>query len=198
MKTPNQTTTAESEESKQLSTSSDSTRDYPVAADELFADVASILKEAIEQTPRHPARGVSESESNNVYVARIQGANGQETSFRASDSEETQTAQYELKQKWEGYVLKVGQETFQARLTPLAGEPGEHIANLYLVEVDKAERNLVKPGSIFYWSIGYRDSVSGRRRESFIRFQRLPHRSKRELEAARRRGKELLQLFGGE
>lgn len=193
--TPNQMSTDELELTEQLTKDRDTDSTGPVADDERDTNVATTMTKAVEQITRHSGPDVSESESSEIYPEPTWSANGQRTSFEIAASGKRPTVPYQLKQKWEGHVLEVGRETFRARLTPLVGEPGEHIANIYLEEVDKAERDLVEPGSIFYWSIGYRDLVSGRRRESFIRFQRLPNRSEREIETARRRGEELLQLL---
>jgi hypothetical protein len=198
MTVPIPTVTDEPEAPGSMSTSADRPNGYSATADELFADMIGTWAEANEQTRPQDMLAASESEPANTQTSRTPLATMLETSYKTFAAVDTPREPYDLKQKWEGYVLEVGQETFRARLTAIAGEPGQHIANIYLAEVDNAEKDLVKPGSIFYWSIGYRDLTSGRRRESFIRFQRLPYRSERDFVAARQRGRELLQLFRGE
>jgi len=87
-------------------------------------------------------------------------------------------------QKWEGVVIEIKDETFLARLKDLTNEKNpEEEAEFPLEELSPEDRELVAPGAIFYWNIGYLDTRSGqRRRESIIRFRRLPAWSKREIE----------------
>lgn len=73
-------------------------------------------------------------------------------------------------QKWEGYVIEVGQDTFRARLVPIIGEGPDQEAEIYLREMKEEDHTLIKPGAVFYWSIGYLDRPSGRLRASVIRF----------------------------
>ena len=96
-------------------------------------------------------------------------------------------------QRWEGVVLDVGQETFTARLADRTSPSREEEeVEIPLDEVSRSDLNLLSPGAIFYWSIGYLDRPSGQRlRESVIRFRRLPAWSRHELDVARRRAKEL-------
>ncbi len=88
-------------------------------------------------------------------------------------------------QKWEGYVIEVGENTFLARLVPIRDEGADQDAEIYIEEVEEADRPLIEPGAVFYWSIGYLDKPSGRLRASIIRFRRLPAWTKRDLELAR-------------
>lgn len=78
-------------------------------------------------------------------------------------------------QKWEGRVNAVGEGHFEATLADLTGDGPAEEAAFDLDEVSPQDRALVKPGAVFYWSVGYRDAVKGQRtRESIIRFRRLP------------------------
>jgi hypothetical protein len=86
--------------------------------------------------------------------------------------------------KWEGYVLEIHEDSFSARLVPLKGDDEELEAEIYIEELSEQDRELLQPGAVFYWSIGYHDRPSGRERSSIIRFRRLPVWSRRELEAA--------------
>jgi len=98
-------------------------------------------------------------------------------------------------QKWEGYVLDVGPDTFRARLISIVGEGPDQEAEIYLEEVDPDDQGLVQPGAVFYWSIGYLDRPSGRLRAAILRFRRLPAWSEAELNAARSEAKKLESLF---
>jgi len=100
-------------------------------------------------------------------------------------------------QKWEGFVLEVGKETFIARLAKLVGEEGDQIAEIYCTEIDDEDQLLLEPGAIFYWSIGYLDKPSGRERFSQIRFRRLPMWSAAELRAAEKKAEALGDLLDG-
>lgn len=101
-------------------------------------------------------------------------------------------------QKWEGYVIEVHKETFFARLIPIVGEGTDQNAEIYIEEVEPADRKLIKPGAVFYWSIGYLEKSSGRHRDSYIRFRRLPAWSQRELEAAKEKANRLKKLLNVE
>lgn len=100
-------------------------------------------------------------------------------------------------QKWEGFVLEIGKETFTARLAPLVGDGGDQIAEIYRDEIDDQDQQLLEPGAVFYWSIGYLDKPSGRQRFSLIRLRRLPIWSATELRAAEKKAAELGEVLDG-
>lgn len=77
-------------------------------------------------------------------------------------------------QKWEGKVISFAGDTFKATLSPLVGDKIDQEAEIYVEDVTPDERPLIEPGAVFYWSIGYLERPSGRRRESVLRFRRLP------------------------
>ncbi len=103
--------------------------------------------------------------------------------------------QFRTLQKWEGYVIEVGAETFRAKVVALLGESSDMEADIYLEEIGEEDYALIKPGAVFYWSIGYLDGPSGRRRESIIRFRRLKTVTKRDLQQAESEAKALRSLF---
>ena len=99
-------------------------------------------------------------------------------------------------ESWEGVVEHVDPDGgwFSARLLSESGP--EEIAEFDLVEVSRGDRDLVQQDAIFYWTIGYRETLAGQRsRESVIRFRRLPVWSERELEEARQEALERLKRF---
>jgi len=98
-------------------------------------------------------------------------------------------------QKWEGFVISVGTSTFLARLVPILGEGPEQEAEIFIEEVDEAEREMLKQGSVFYWSIGYVDRSKGRSRESRIRFRRLPKYTPQEIRQAAQYAQDVRDLF---
>lgn len=82
----------------------------------------------------------------------------------------------ETLQQWEGVVMEVLQDSFIVRLVDLTNEiDDDEEAEISLDEVSGGDIELVAPGAIFYWHIGYYTSAGGQRtRTSDIRFRRLP------------------------
>lgn len=90
-------------------------------------------------------------------------------------------------QKWECCVLEVEKDSFTARLVDQTDQGQDEEAEFSLEEVPLGDLPLVKPGAVFYWNIGYVDSLSGQRtRASIIRFRRLPVWRTDELATARK------------
>ncbi len=94
--------------------------------------------------------------------------------------------------------MDVGAETFTARLVDLTGDRPEEDVELEKVELSDFDLDLLEPGAIFYWTIGYRRQLprGARSRESVIRFRRLPAWSHFELAAARKRAEEARRELG--
>ena len=90
-------------------------------------------------------------------------------------------------QKWEGRVISVFGDTFKATLSPLVGDEAVQEAEIYVEDITRDERPLIEPGAVFYWSIGYLERPSGRRRESVIRFRRLPTWTSNEVRTGKER-----------
>ena len=90
-----------------------------------------------------------------------------------------------LLQKWECVVDQMMEDFFIARLVDQTGKSPDEVAEFMFDEVSPADRNLLVPNAIFYWYIGYEESIGGqRKRSSIIRFRRLPTWSAYELEKA--------------
>ncbi len=89
--------------------------------------------------------------------------------------------QFTVLQQWTGYVVEVGEDTFLSRLVPVEGAGDDQEAEIYLDKIDPNDQQLVQPGAIFYWHIGYLDTPSGRYNTTSIRFRRFPAWSKRDL-----------------
>jgi hypothetical protein len=102
---------------------------------------------------------------------------------------------FDLLQQWEGIVQSVDGESFTVVLHDLTHQASEHEATLPVEEVSPGDRRLLKPGAVFYWSIGYKRHRSGQQeRVSAIRMRRLPGWSRRDVEAVERRAAELESL----
>ena len=106
-----------------------------------------------------------------------------------------QSTRFEVLQKWEGTVLDVLTDSFTARLCDLTRQGADEEAEFAIEEMDASDLDLLKPGAIFYWNIGYADSPTGRARVSIIRFRRLPMWHTHEIERAGRDAQRLSQLL---
>ena len=87
-------------------------------------------------------------------------------------------------QEWEGYVLNIGQEEFEARLIDMtAGQTHEgEEATIPLREVMDHDTEKLRVGAIFRWVIGYRRTTGGSKmRVSQIVFRDLPGVTKSDL-----------------
>lgn len=90
-------------------------------------------------------------------------------------------------QKWEGYVLRVSKDSLWVRLIDLTHQGADAEAEIPFEEITPDDFKLIKPGAIFYYSIGYLVLYSGQRiRSSIIRFQRLPDWSGEEIDIGRK------------
>lgn len=80
-------------------------------------------------------------------------------------------------QEWEGYVLEIGAETFEARLldVTVGARDETEEATIPLEEISLHDREGMEVGSIFRWVIGYERSTGGmQKRVSQIVFRDLP------------------------
>lgn len=87
------------------------------------------------------------------------------------------SATFHALQEWEGHVLAVGKEEFEARLIDLtagAAYEGEE-ATIPSQDVSDHDAKKLRVGAIFRWVIGYERTVGGnKRRVSQIVFRDLP------------------------
>ena len=86
-------------------------------------------------------------------------------------------------QEWEGYVLHIGQEEFEARLIDLtagAAHEGEE-ATIPLQELSDHDARKLRLGAIFRWVIGYERTAGSKKRVSQIVFRDLPAVTKSDL-----------------
>lgn len=100
-------------------------------------------------------------------------------------------------QKWEGTVLSVEGDAFTASLRDLSDrrKPEEEVT-VPIDEVEDSDRELLVPGGVFYWSLGYRVNLaSNRERVASLRFRRLPAWTEAELDEVRRKAERLERRF---
>lgn len=97
-------------------------------------------------------------------------------------------------QEWEGYVSNIAETFFTARLVDKTQGKSveEEEADFLIGDLSDEDRQLLVPGAVFRWVIGYQRTISGtKRRVSQITFRRLPAWTRKELQAARSRAEEL-------
>ena len=100
-------------------------------------------------------------------------------------------------QKWEGTVLEISKDAFLGRLVDQTNPGADEEAEFSLAEISEEDKELLAPGAVFYWNIGYNDSPSGQRtRVSVIRFRRLPAWSEREIRDAKQKAEQLRDRIG--
>jgi hypothetical protein len=103
------------------------------------------------------------------------------------------------KQEWIGRVERVLEDRFLVSLTDRTLPNEEEVAEIWMEEVSARDRELVKPGAIFYWIIGYQDAADGQRRsQSLLRFRRPLEITGDEREAAWSRARRLREMVGGD
>jgi len=106
---------------------------------------------------------------------------------------------FEVLQQFEGVVSEVAEDAFWADVYDLT-EPSRprEVHELPLREIPQADRDLLVPGGVFYWCIGYERSPGGQiRRVSEMRLRRTPKWSAHTLERAKSRAADLLAKLSG-
>ena len=109
-------------------------------------------------------------------------------------SVQLQARRFQVLQQWEGIVTDIGRETFWGEVVDLTdrSNPSE-VVEIPFSEIATSDRQLLKPGSVFYWSIGYETSPGGQiRRVSEIRARRSPVWSQHAVDSIKSRAKQLL------
>lgn len=103
---------------------------------------------------------------------------------------------FEVLQRFDGIVLSITNDSFVARLTDKTHSGSDEEAEIPLAEVTRGDRELVKPGAMFYWVIGYRREAYGQiSRSSVIRFQRVPPWSDADIERAQKEAETFLSFL---
>lgn len=107
------------------------------------------------------------------------------------------SSRFAVLQKWEGTVLDTARDSFSARLIDLTGAAPDHVATIRKQEVSPRDAERIRPDAIFYWYVGFRDSLTGEReRASKFYFRRLPPVTDAERARARRTAARLRSSLG--
>ena len=86
---------------------------------------------------------------------------------------------------WICYVTSIQQEIFTARVDDLrTSEKTYEEAEFEINDLDDEEIKMLKIGSVFYWSVGYEFRNGTKKKESFIRFKRLPTFNQTQIDSA--------------
>lgn len=104
---------------------------------------------------------------------------------------------FQMLQQWEGKVSAVSKDAFVAVISDRTNpeNPQEEV-EIELSEIPQDDVSLVRPGSFFYWAVGYEDAPGiPRQRVSRIRFRRLPGWTTREIKRAKQKASQLAELF---
>jgi hypothetical protein len=103
---------------------------------------------------------------------------------------------FEMHQHYEGIVVEkqVG-NNFTAELSDLTNEENpKEVADISFEEISEDDHHLIRPGAVFYWSIGIERSKGGQvRRVSEIRLRRLPLRTTSVFERAIEEGSKMFE-----
>lgn len=102
-----------------------------------------------------------------------------------------------VRQLWEGTVTELRDGEFVALLADKtkSDNPDEE-AVFGFSEVAEADRNLIEPGSSFYWTIGYEQTPAGQLKHiSVLQFRRFPRWSRNAISNATRRAQDSKSIF---
>jgi hypothetical protein len=96
--------------------------------------------------------------------------------------------------EWEGLVIDVKESSFTSRLRNIKGAKAEdeEIAVFHLDDISPGDRDLLQPGAIFRWVIGFELRSGTRQRYSRIVFRRLPALTSRSFEKSKQQLDELI------
>jgi hypothetical protein len=79
-----------------------------------------------------------------------------------------------ISQKWIGNVIEINNNSFIAKLIDKTNNGTYEIGEFEIKEVSEDDKSLLKIGSTFYFSVGFRNDKNGQKSKSnVLRFQRL-------------------------
>ena len=110
-----------------------------------------------------------------------------------SVNSQSQRYSFIAEQEWEGTVLNIGEETFVARLHDLSGSENANLeeADFPISDISDGDHDLLVPGAVFRWCIGYLKEHRTKSRMSKIVFRHLPAWRETDLVDAERRANEI-------
>ena len=158
----------------------------PQQGEDRFIDETDGLLPSLPRQPLKPE--ASENKVHEPPTAHVQETPDQPRPLvRYSDCRPTQR-RFKMLQHWEGIITAVQEEFFWANLSDLSAPSNpEEVVELPIEEISESDRPLLKPGSVFYWSIGHEITRTGQiRRVSEIRLQRVATHPRRDQDESTR------------
>jgi hypothetical protein len=105
-------------------------------------------------------------------------------------------ATFKSTKKWEGMIVDIMDDSFSARLVGDDTSQDDEYTTFTFEEIDPADHELIVPGAIFYWNIGYTiNSVGTKTRDSIIIFRRSPRWSPSDRREIVEDSKKILRCF---
>lgn len=127
---------------------------------------------------------LKEAEKFQQTVASALNENKVEAQGQAQAPATPRETGFSLESAWEGVVQDVEDETFTARVTRIGSGETEYVVTLSLDDLDDADRDRLKPGSLLYWNLGRDLSRRPRQRVSEIWIRRIDPSSIPEADSA--------------
>jgi hypothetical protein len=129
-------------------------------------------------------------------AAAVRGDRRMGTTDRRSDQPVLGEQRFRPLARWRGRVSAVEGETFWAALEEMdRPDVRRRDVKMFRSDVGEADLDLLREGAVFYWSIGYLDTLGGQRtRQSTIKFQRRPGWTEEDQRAARQWAADMKKL----
>ena len=107
------------------------------------------------------------------------------------------TAALKPRQIWEGIVVNCTATKFIARIVDRTNPSNpEEVAEFESEEVSDDDRQLIKPGASFYWTVGTERSPAGQiRNVAIVNFRRTPRWSRASIQKASKRAKAIAAVL---
>jgi hypothetical protein len=105
-------------------------------------------------------------------------------------------ATFKSTKKWEGMIIDITDDSFSARLVSDDLSTEDEYTTFNFEEIDPADHDLIVPGAIFYWNVGYTvNSVGTKTRDSIIIFRRSPRWSPIDRQRIEEESQNILRCF---
>lgn len=148
------------------------------------------------RAPRDQPYGSSSVGSSSPFTQPIDSS---PTSAVSSRAEPASTNSVRVTHRWEGSVLCIYDDFFEAKLTSLTDESPEVTAEFSIEDLSEDDRSLLTPGASFYvTAIQERQSGGRIRHSSDVRFRRLGRWREEEIALIRERAKKRRAALGFE
>ena len=167
------------------------------AADGIARDEFAVEDGILPSPPRHEPRKERWANEFAASTEQPQESRREVGPLIRISCEGTPQRRLDLLQHWEGVVQEVAEDAVWAEIVDLTdrSNPSETV-EIPFFEFAVADRPLLSPGCIFYWSIGYETSTGGTiRRVSEIRVRRTAAWSQRTVGSLKARAQKLCEQY---